>query len=455
MMCWLGSGVGLLLPLAVKADQVTMVKDIITGVTGSNPQNLTNASGLLYFTVDDGVHGNELWKSDGTAAGTFMVKDINRGSASSNPTDLTSVGDVLYFIANDGTSDQVYVTDGKGKNIVSKAAGVQFGNITDVNGQAYFTGNIGGSGVELWQVGHKLPTLFDINQGSSGSEPSNLTNVNGTLVFSASDGVHGRELWRTDGTIASTMMVKDINPNGDGTGTMYTENFLKIGRILYFNANDGVHGYELWKSNGTPAGTVLVSGIYTDGTYDPLYGYDGYAAFSDFYDFNGVLYFHAETPKFYQTWMWKSDGTATGTVEVLSLGAYGKNYGPLMFTRANGLLYFLTYPSASGGVGILHKTDGTTAGTGQLLYYVNSLTSINNTLYFRHSVDFPGQSIYMNDLWKSDGTAAGSVLVKSFQANAGNFTRVNGTMYFTADDGVHGSELWKLVTNGHVNQRCD
>ena len=56
-----------------------MVKDINPGLGDSGPSDLTNVNGTLYFQADDGVHGFELWKSDGTAAGTVMVKDINPG----------------------------------------------------------------------------------------------------------------------------------------------------------------------------------------------------------------------------------------------------------------------------------------------------------------------------------------------------------------------------------------
>ena len=80
-------------PLGLEAleDRVTpsltpqMVLDINTNTLSSNPSGMVAIGSTAYFTADDGVHGLELWKSDGTAAGTVLVKDINPGSASSDP----------------------------------------------------------------------------------------------------------------------------------------------------------------------------------------------------------------------------------------------------------------------------------------------------------------------------------------------------------------------------------
>src|SRR5262249_36261710 len=83
----------------------TLVKDIRPGGAGSSPLNLTAFNGLLYFTAGDGAHGRELWVSDGTAAGTALVQDINPGSGSAfypfyNP-EFTVVGGQLFFVADD------------------------------------------------------------------------------------------------------------------------------------------------------------------------------------------------------------------------------------------------------------------------------------------------------------------------------------------------------------------
>ena len=74
---------------------------------------LTNVDGTLYFEASNATDGFELWKSDGTAAGTVMVKDINPGPDGSNPSDLTNVNGTLYFEANDGPNGaELWKSDG-------------------------------------------------------------------------------------------------------------------------------------------------------------------------------------------------------------------------------------------------------------------------------------------------------------------------------------------------------
>jgi ELWxxDGT repeat protein len=92
-----------------------LVKDILPGAFNSYPRFLTALGNTLFFSANDGVNGTELWKSDGTAAGTVLVKDIFPGSGfyiSSNPCNLTAVGSTLFFSANDGVNRELWKSDG-------------------------------------------------------------------------------------------------------------------------------------------------------------------------------------------------------------------------------------------------------------------------------------------------------------------------------------------------------
>src|SRR5262245_57028887 len=209
-------------PLRVEAleDRVTpsltpqIVLDINTNTLDANPSQMMAIGSTTYFTADDGVHGWELWKSDGTGAGTTLVKDINPASASSYPGSLTNVNGTLFFSANDGNH-----------------------------------------GVELWKSdGTESGTVLVKDNNASGSYgggsiPSNLTNVNGTLFFTAYDpATGGWGLWKSNGTAAGTVVVRGGYSSSPGSLT-------SVNGTLFFNAmHDGTTGSELWKSDGTAAG---------------------------------------------------------------------------------------------------------------------------------------------------------------------------------------------------------
>src|SRR5439155_1444269 len=111
-----------------------------------------------------------------------------------------------------------------------------------------------------WPAAAESPLLVqDINPGSGSSDPISLTNVNGTLFFAADDGIDGIELWKSDGTAAGTVLVKDINPGA--ASSLPFQIMTNVAGTLFLRADDGTNGIELWKSDGTAAGTVLVKDI--------------------------------------------------------------------------------------------------------------------------------------------------------------------------------------------------
>ena len=405
------------------------------------PSDFVDFGSFTFFVANNGANGRELWKTDGTAQGTTLVADIFAGADSSNPTDLVNINGVLYFSANDGTNGrELWRSDGT-------AAGTVM--VKDL-----FTGTF----VSGYQT---FP---------NSSNPALLTNVNGKLFFTARNGVSGTELWTSDGTAAGTHMVKDIF-TGSKNSIPNSSNVLQLTNyngVLYFTADDGVHGRELWKSNGTEAGTVLVKDIRT-GTYEytPTSGpAETRPAPSNpalLRVMNGVLYFAANDGT-HGAELWKTDGTAAGTTMVkdIAAGTASSFTSTSVMVEMGGNLYFSANDGTTGDE--LWKSDGTAAGTtlvkdinpgaGGNLSYFAGLTAIDGTLYFAADNGTNGK-----ELWKSDGTTTGTVMVADLftgvnSSNVANgsfpiyFTNVNGVLYFSAFNGATGRELYMLEAGG-------
>ena len=105
----------------------------------------------------------------------------------------------------------------------------------------------------------------DINPNGS-SFPNQLTTFNNSLYFVADNGDAGEEIWRTDGTSAGTVLLRDIDPND----TSVPESLTVVGDTLFFTAHDGVNGFELWKTDGTTDGTNLVVNLDSEEEIDFL-----------------------------------------------------------------------------------------------------------------------------------------------------------------------------------------
>jgi ELWxxDGT repeat protein len=404
----------LLLSLAVSSgfgQAPALVKDGMGSwsIGGSNGW-FTNVNGVLFFDAtvfdsSDFSYREALWKSDGTDAGTMLVKQIFPGG-SSGLKQFFNVNGTLLFQANDGTH-----------------------------------------GYELWKSdGTEAGTVLvkDIYPGPNGSDLTLGVVCNGNLYFNATAGpTNGYELWKSDGTEAGTVMVTDIN-NGSGHGD--PKNFTVSKDIVYFNAITVANGRELWKTDGTETGTVLVKDINTGS------GNSSNSGTGNLTDVNGTLFFTVTnsviggtTYAGYQ--VWKSDGTTAGTVPV-KLNMYLSPPAPTWFTNVNGTLFFSALSAANGME--LWKSDGTDAGTvvvGDNLAASSSpayITNVNGTIFFSRYVNASTGT----ELWKTDGTDAGTVMVKDINPGTGSSTptylaNVNGTLFFWADDGTNGIELWK------------
>jgi ELWxxDGT repeat protein len=384
------------------------VKMIDLSASGySLPSNFANVNGVLFFNATNNVSGAELWKAWGGQNDVAMVADILRGTGGSNPMELENVNGICYFTANDGTN-----------------------------------------GYELWKSnGTAAGTVMvkDVRPGLKlSSTPRQITNVNGTVFFSAYDAVNGRELWKTDGTAAGTAFVKDIRA---GTAESVPDNLTAVGSTLYFAANNETNGRELWKSDGTAAGTVLVKDI-TPGSASNTGG--GYTHLSYFTVYNGTLYFMAYTDR---PRLWKTDGTATGTIPVTPLDRHFVGINPNL-TVFNGLLYYVTNDNFDPDRGYMQmwKTNGDPAnhtevrsGLGLWQNYDMELTAGDDKIYF--TIWASGTS--EEEVWFTDGTSQGTQKIEG-GGNTGsgsptNMTTMFGSVYFAA---TNGSQYGLFKTDG-------
>ena len=207
------------------------------------------AGTLFYLMIVTPGTGNVLWKSDGTDAGTAAVKTIGTTGNNNYPPNV-AIGSTLYFAGLDGNGKELWKTDGTAAgtlmlaDINTGAASSNPANLTVLNNKLYFSATTVAEGAELWKYdGGTASLIKDINTGTAGSSPGSLVVSNNTILFRALTATSGLELWITDGTTANTLQVADINPGVNNS----TPNLLTPGNPVYFSANNGVAGAEIFK----------------------------------------------------------------------------------------------------------------------------------------------------------------------------------------------------------------
>jgi ELWxxDGT repeat protein len=486
----------------------------------------TAVGSTVFFSARSFGQDQELWKSDGTDAGTQRVLDIEPGPDGSYPERLTAVGGQLFFVAGTAlTGRELWKSNGTaaGTTLVADSAPgagtIEPRDLTALGARVFYTGQTAAEGRELWTsdgtaAGTRL--VRDIWPGPSlAFPPSELTSFGGSLYFAAEDPDHGRELWKSDGTSSGTVLVSDLRPGPDPS---FPHDLTTGASALFFGgSSDGFHSL-LWRTNGTAAGTVVVNppgpGLYS--SYPEALGEAGDAlaftirpsssaglwlsdgteggtvlgappcapcvsADSPSASAGGLRFFPGEDAA-HGTELWVSDGTPAGTHMVADL-APGPSHSSIQSLTAVGGRVFMSTTTGStprlwtvtgtqppafvanvmadpavafkgelffvNAIG-LWRSDGTAAGTVPVAPSVTSTTlmATPTTLYFTKLDAFTGE-----ELWKTDGTAAGTRIVldicPGFCSSVSNFgddvpyAVLGETLYFVADDGVHGRELWR------------
>lgn len=404
-----------------------------TGDAFDNGGDFFSNNNLLYFTADDGVHGTELWVSDGTAANTKMLKDITTGG-DTNFGSFINLGNLVIFTVTTPYNSPIpfsmdlWKTDGttttliKSFGIASSSAGA-FGLLA-FNNKIYFDGTDSTHGTELWSTdGNTASLVKDINAGKGNSSPQlfNSVFINNRFIFSVI-GNDGAQLWSSDGTAANTILIKDINPGVTGSvaelfpvfdyskilneGSIY--NFYQRGTLLngyiFFSVFDGTNGAQLWKTNGTAAGTVLIKDFDKGGL---IYSY--------FYTKTGLYFSADDGTKGAEPWF--TDGTATNTQMVADINSGSGSSNPQFSFVYNGNLFM----TADNGNSADNYTD---------LYKINASATVLPVRLVNFRATLQKESVKLN--WTT-----------ATEINSDNFVIQRSV------DGIHFSDIGTVEAAGN------
>ena len=301
------------------------------------------------------------------------------------------------------------------KNINPGSAGsFDFG--TDVpmfeyKGRLYFVANSAGFGIELWVYdGEKTELFKDINPGTNSADVDFIFQVGDKMIFAANDGVHGYEFWVSDGTPENTKLMIDLLPGAENGlskccftyGSRYYHVF---NNELYFNGYRPNFGIRFFKTNGTAEGTVELAAL--NGNQRNASG---------FLEWKGALYFEVGFEG-----LWKTDGTPAGTVQIKNENnPGGDNFEPSYLTDMGN--YILMNSGYNEDIWI---SDGTTAGTKfvKKMFYSAAQNNVGHHFFrYGNKAYFPGSNPAFNtEMWRTDGTESGTIQVSEIETASNPF----------------------------------
>lgn len=422
-----------------------------------NPQTNFVRMGDLHFFPYDGYY----WRSDGTSTGTYPLRMLCCG-AGSRPLYLEDAGGKLYFSTVNGedfwrTQGTAETTELLEDDFVEEIEGL--------NGDVFYRlGDSFGPGSSVWKLDDE--TGIKTQMSTVATDPRYIRAASDRVYFVANTPSGVRRMWVSDGTPEGTHAIETaptpnylaplgsriiFNSNGDlwvsdGTeaGTFFLKQLLNIqylaeinGELLFY-ASDPAYGLELWKTDGTPTGTAMVKDIRQDDTA-------GYAL-RDLADNPVVvddwLYFSAINDDGLES-VWRSNGTATGTTEVISFNPYTQGLPSLVAGESK--LFIITGDASGSQIWVAEGTDVTQVKKVNVSF-TNIRASKGDVMYIVTRSD-DGQN---ESIWRSDGTASGTYQIH-FQGRPELLETSGDYVYLAGRADKEGSELFVIEESATVS----
>jgi ELWxxDGT repeat protein len=422
--------------------------------SNSSPDSFIDVGGTLYFRADNGANGRELWKIDPTTGNAIQL-EIHSGSPSASIDNVTIFNNTLYFTGTDSLNVPglwKIGANGNPERVASGTIGTQgiASNLVTFNGSLYFSGPNGGSPNNVTYKIDSSGTVTAISSVSGFFTPPVV--VGNTIFFGVStsigiSNVQG-QLWKLNNSGTGQEFVKSFN------SSVQPEQLTNVNGTTYFvEAETIINGVSypdrtLWKSDGTANGTVEVKiGSFRN---DPNHPFG--PTVRNLMDIGGTLYFVMEGDGLPRS-IWRINGT--GTPEMVK--DLNETSGFPKLFPSNGALYFSANTGAAGtnqlwkvagADGIPTPINITNSPTQQI--DIVSAVNVNGDLYLTADYDASFRDRHLT-LWKVDGATNTPTLLSDVAENTyagsnitrpGNLAYSNGKLYFSANSFREGQELW-------------
>lgn len=430
--------------------QVSIVKDVTSSLKPGNT-NQTEYNNYIWnnklFYVSSGT--GKLSVTDGTSAGTIALSNLGGANSVSA---IIPVQDFVYVFASTitysggfNTTVSLWKSNGtvSGTSLITNFPTVT-GTITPVyfstslykknfsvsGNTIYFSGSNGTNGIELWTSDGTVAGTYqvaDIQAGSSSSNPSGFVKTDTGNYFIAAESGYARKLYKTDGTSAGTLKIPVTEPF-----YIVNNDMAKLGNKMIFFAHNTVDGYEPYVSDGTAEGTFMLKNINSSGNSLPSAAQGLHLKvvgnYCYFMAYNGSV-----------NSLWRTDGTSDGTIKLID---ENNNISDSDYSTEEGnRFWYIAYNSAGSGANSkLIVTDGSVSGTSTV---VSNLSYPQKLKIFKNSVWMQARNIGSSanaEIWRSDGFASNTNLAidasgdtLGYSSNPYGFFELNGKLYFWGD----------------------